>query len=94
MNKISIAEVKRFFKSNIGRKCFLTNCTLGPCHKERIIHEVRSNDVLLKTERGTISFLTFRKGDTAEMGPDCLRIYEAGGELAAEYSRFEEAIPG
>lgn len=40
-----------------GLKLTLTNSLLGPCNKQRTVHQVRSNDIVMITETGSHSHL-------------------------------------
>lgn len=73
MQKISIAEVKRFFAGNIGREIEaewpeikvignLGDTAMKHPRTKRTIKSVKGNEIQFDTEKG-ISYLKFGKGD-------------------------------
>ena len=96
MEKISIAALKRFFVSNVGREIeaewpnIKIVGNLGTVEQKlprtkRTIRSVKGNEVSFDTEKG-ISFLNFRKGDYAFMGNGVIEIYCGGdNQLAVKY---------
>jgi hypothetical protein len=46
----------------VGTKLRLVCCLMGPCDRLRTVKAVRSNDLVMDTEKGD-SYLTLNKGD-------------------------------
>ena len=96
MEKISIAGLKRFFQSNIGRKIeaewpeIRIVGNLGVVEQKfprtkRVIKAVKGNEVLFDTEKG-VSYLHFGKGDYAYIGNGVIEIYSGeDNKLAVRY---------
>lgn len=77
------AQLKRL---PVGQSLTLICSLMGPCHKPRTIHEIKSNQIVMRLDDGNLSYLYLDNGDKLEPTEDgfLLRCKESG-RIAAQY---------
>lgn len=79
----SKAAIKRL---PIGTRLVLVNSLMGQCYIPRVIHEVKSNQILMKLDDGRISHLYLdQTGEKVEATESGFRILTDEGRIAVEY---------
>lgn len=81
---MTVAELKR--RLYVGRKLLLVRTLYGPTQKQREVYRVRSNSIIMKTEKDTESYLDIPKAKFVKETDNGFQfLCEDTGSVAVEY---------